>query len=393
MFEKYFNLHCALAFSTLICISPFFTYGYYGFFYFFALSLTLVCFLLKMKNLKVSMVQVLLSILIVVSLLFSLMVNIENNFSSKNFFILSIPFFIIFSLISHTERIQVVDCFVKLYSLLLAISIFFSLALMLGLKSYIPSYLMAVEHSEFVVYGFTVVRTTLSWDFGSGLFHRFHGFFMEPGFVGTISAFVIIGYRFNLKNKYVLVSLLGGMISTSFAFYTILTLYLLCIMPLRGVLLVCLIALALVYIDHPFTNQLIIERLIDGGDKLNNRNSIYEYQQIEIFLKILNEGDLFKILFSYGDVVPGSTGSYRYVLLSLGLLPIVLIVTFYFFIIYRDFIALRLDFFTYEGVVINGLYVISLYQRPYVDNFYMLVLFYIINIRGGLMISKATQNI
>ncbi len=375
--HKYLKIHYALAYSALICISPVFTYGQFGFFYISALIY--LCFTIVVVKVKLKKINLIPIVLICSSLVISLLLNIENNVTLGNFFILSVPFSIIFMLVSSDVKLAAVKSFVNLYSAVLFVSILCSVTLMLGLKNLLPSWMINTHHGEFILYGLTVVKTTLSWDIGGGLFHRFHGIFMEPGFVGTISAFIVIGNNFNLKKKAVLVSFIGGLISTSFAFYILIALFLLSRFPVKGLLVLFMLSSGLIYIDHPFTNQLIVNRLLDGGEKLDNRNSSYENEQINIFNNVLEKGDVTTLFFSTGDVVPNSTGSYRYMILSYGLVALVMMLTAYYLLLFSSLKNNLTNSEKYTFVICNLLFIASLYQRPYLDNFYMLILFYIVN--------------
>ncbi|PSV10643.1 hypothetical protein C0W93_11585 [Photobacterium leiognathi subsp. mandapamensis] len=367
--EKY--LAISLAFSGLISISPFFTYNHFGFYYISCLLMVMFFFLCKGLPL-VARNDLIVSVILLIYIIFNYNYNIEQAKLSE-FFILTIPFSIIFLLSGRTIRKLTTIYFVKIICFVLLISLFFSFLLMLGFQSLIPSYSFNAGDGLFTVYMFTVVRQGLEWNINGGLFHRFHSIFMEPGFVGTIAAFIVCAYKFNLKNKYCLIAFISGAISTSFAFYVIVSLYLIIKHPLKGGIFLFLIINLLIYLNHPFINQLILDRFLNGGSQLDTRTSIYELGQINVFYDWLFNGNIVDLIFGLGSEIPGSTGSYRYFLLSYGFLGVIVFSLLYFYLYFFDKVRIQ-GFIIYDFIFIF-LFVLSVYQRPYIDNYYMLLVF------------------
>lgn len=364
-------LSLSLAISGLISISPFFTYNYFGLFYIFCLVITIISFLLK-QSMYINKNDL---FMVVIILLYS-SINYNYNYQQANlsqFFILTLPFICIFILSGRNIRILTVHFFVKLICFIFILSLFCSFLLMLGFKSILPSYSFSAGNGEFTVYLFTVVRNGLQWDINGGLFHRFHSIFMEPGFVGTISAFIVCSFKFDLRNRYCLITFIAGLISTSFAFYIISSLYLIIRYPIKGCFFLIFILYMIVFIDHPFINQLVIDRFTGGGSHLDTRTSIYELSQIECFWNWLFYGSIFQLLFGLGDNIPGSTGSYRYFLLSYGLVGVVFFSSLYVYLYIFD--KIKYSLYRWDDLLFLGVFILSIYQRPYVDNYYMLLVF------------------
>ncbi|MGY0162777.1 hypothetical protein [Edwardsiella tarda] len=353
---------------------PFFVYGCFGLYFSICLSLLSFLFLLfSIKGeVKVEINKILLVLLVLVSLMISLLFN-TSNVNLNNYFIITMPFFIFFFLSNKEMRVKATDFFQNIFVIFVTISMMLSIMLMMGLGNYIHMFKIYDSQGVFDIYLFTVLREDLTYRYATSLFHRFHAIFFEPGFVGTLSAFFIMANGFNIKDKRNIFLLIAGVMSTSFAFYILMTLYVVLTRPLKGTFVILIIVCSLLIIDNPFFNHYVIDRFMGGAETIDNRNGIYESQQIALFKDVYFNFDIIKIIFSVGHSVPDSTGSYRYILLSNGLLSVLILLICYAICVYSDF---KYNFFCCRNMVVTAIFIISLYQRPYIDNFYMLLSFY-----------------
>lgn len=101
---------------------------------------------------------------------------------------------------------------------------------------------------------------------------RFHGYYDEPGLVGTISAILLVSDKLNLKNKYNIPILVSGILSLSLFFYVIIILYMLLFSSNRYRLCIAFILLLIVSLygfletEYPFLNRFVFENGKLSGD-------------------------------------------------------------------------------------------------------------------------------
>ena len=103
---------------------------------------------------------------------------------------------------------------------------------------------------------------------------RFCAYFQEPGVVGTISAVILIANRFKLKPLHLSVLIFSGIASFSFAFFTIVFLYVcLCSNSFKFIIGSALVIGVLVYFFYDWLETLILNRLVfEDGALVSNRD-------------------------------------------------------------------------------------------------------------------------
>ena len=127
--------------------------------------------------------------------------------------------------ICEEDLLHIFNFFTKIQVISLIPSLVILFAYIIGIESIFPSH---VEDwgRPFIIYpGTTIQPDDLTIVNGINFF-RISGIQGEPGGVGAINLFILIANRFNLKSKQNIFLLLTGLISFSFAFYLLITIYL-----------------------------------------------------------------------------------------------------------------------------------------------------------------------
>ncbi len=162
---------------------------------------------------------------------------------------------------------------------------------------------------------------------------RFHGPFFEPGLLGVaIGVSLFSGVSLRVK----LALIFFGIISFSMAFFALFLVKIgevlvvkRKVLPILFVFAGILIAYAVLPKDS-FAYNSIFGRFLGEGDKvLNTRTSVHELEQIALIEKVLRT-DYFVAFAGLGWNIPGSGGSYRTWLASVGLFGMV--VSFMYFV-------------------------------------------------------------
>jgi len=199
------------------------------------------------------------------------------------------------SLIPFTKEkyfLAVYQWFVRIYSIIMLISMFVWVLTLLGIIRPIGiiSPLNDIKVHQYYLYPFLVQPTAFS-SFSS-IFDlvRFCSVFDEAGVVGTISLLILFINQFNLKNKINIIVLLSGLISLSLAFYIglivlLLSQSLLGMHSKRDKLIIVggFIVLVIAIFNIPILNEFIGNRLqfdfsqmkLIGDDRSNEALSAY----------------------------------------------------------------------------------------------------------------------
>lgn len=118
---------------------------------------------------------------------------------------------------------KVFDYFLSIYAVFMTISSFVYLLFLIHLAPQIGvlESLNELKMHNYLVYPLMVVPNETS----GFIVTRFCGLFDEPGVVGTLSAFLLVIGKFNLKDKRLFSVLITGILSFSFFFYIIAFIY------------------------------------------------------------------------------------------------------------------------------------------------------------------------
>jgi hypothetical protein len=200
--------------------------------------------------------------------------------------------------------------------------------------------------------------------------YRNGGIFDEPGFLGTVSAFILMAERYNLKNKQNLFIFFIGVSSLSFAFLLLTMLYfILSIKKSFKYILVMIVTFTILLEFYPNSplNEFTIERLtmfIDGN-KLSDNRDIHLSKNWEDW----KSSDIKGIFF--GNIQTDEGSSWKSLLIRSGLTGVFALFIIYFFI-FKKINYKQLGYYEYIFIL---LFILSLYQRQDILNPYMLLIF------------------
>lgn len=212
-----------------------------------------------------------------------------------------------------------------------------------------------------------------------GFSFRFHGFFDEPGVVGTISAIILVIERFNLRSKFNIVILLAGIFSFSMFFYLTCFIAILLTAPNKVKIGTLVLVAVLLYLfrDNEIVDQLIFSRFTDDEglwSLYDNRNTgvfnlYYEsFSKSSAFWTGLGAG-------SAANIGEGGS-SYKMLVYDYGMIFFVLYVAIYYFFVFGIFKGWK-TYFAFSLILLG-----TMYQRPFVGEitytFLMLVSTYLI---------------
>lgn len=205
---------------------------------------------------------------------------------------------------------------------------------------------------------------------------RFHGYYDEPGVVGTISGVLLLSDRYNLKKNVNIPIFISGIMSFSLAFYVITIIYYLRFFlysKIKWKLILTTVTLILipVLLNDVTINKYIISRFdfSHGQNLLNLRTNESFNLWFDNFLKTPN------VFFGLGGKVSQEVfnvggSSYKDIIVNYGIIfsfMFSLLVIFYSLKKIKDY---KRTFFYLL------IFILIIYQRPYITSFfYMFLLF------------------
>lgn len=197
--------------------------------------------------------------------------------------------------------------------------------------------------------------------------------FDEPGVLGTLSAFILYGNRYDFKNWYVKIIFVGGIFTYSLAFYilTAVGYAFLCLRNLKNILstIVVILLMLIVFIFFMSNNEVfqasVVERLADSEESMDSRTGYYTEKKLKT---IKWSGDFFLGLgnakMNELDLFEGQ--SYKLFLLNRGLLAMIVL-----FFCYYSFMRRK----NLENILLLLLYIASFVQRPFAFTSWQMLLF------------------
>lgn len=220
-------------------------------------------------------------------------------------------------------------------------------------------------------------------------YYRFYSVFDEPGVLGTLSAFVLYGNKYNFKRKENIVILIGCLFTYSMAFYMITLLGWLyqsaisfkrLIMSIVAIILVVGILVYFMADDQAF-QQSVIERFTDVGlDRVEGRTG----SNVNAFWdKYIASSDVFLGMGTsfINDNLSGFGNSYKRFVIEYGLIGTILLIVMYFHLVKR-WNRLTLGFFV--------LFFLSFLQRPLAFSSWQIFVF--IAVTSNLYIRLSSKN-
>lgn len=205
-------------------------------------------------------------------------------------------------------------------------------------------------------------------------FFRFYSVFDEPGVLGTLSAFILFGNRFNMKRWQNIVILLGGIFTYSMAFYVLTLLgYFYCnLFSIKKIISSLLIFACLTFVlvfllkDDLAFSLSVIERFQDFGlNRIENRTGevINEHFMKMLYSPLILFGEGPSFLIEHSNEVGAS---YKLFIIEYGFLGVSAL-----FFMYYSLIPIK----NRDTLFFLFLFSLSFLQRPYAFTSWQLVIF------------------
>ena len=278
-------------------------------------------------------------------------------------------------LIRPLNQRRIIDLMILILSYIVLIGLVQHLFKLFGiLKVPILNHLIFEDGRAYNIYIFNVYE--ISRYTGVELNFRFNSIFDEPGFLGTISALILIYEKFNFfRIRNILIGL-GGLFSLSLAFFIIVTIYyFLQLIKFKKVHSVSIVKFVLIFLlfslFFPYLSNLIFDRFsYESGYGLtgDSRGGLVAFQES---IMILSNENLLSFLFGsgydsflkYQGYYIANSNVYR-LLLQIGILGFLYLV-FIIFIFRKN---------KYENIIFIFAFILSIYQRPQIFEFIFLIL-------------------
>ncbi len=209
--------HLILALYSLVCFGTYFTYVYP-----WLIKVLLILALLALTKLKYNFNNNRILLFILLCLLF---IHASISYNSV-FYPTEVAILLpILAFISEEDLLSIFRIFIKLQIISIIPSLIVLFSYILGFQGFLPQYYVDWGR-PFIVFPGTVVQPSEYANIGGINFYRISGIQGEAGGLGAINLLILIAERFNLKtrqNKFLLVT---GLISFSFAFYLLTSIFL-----------------------------------------------------------------------------------------------------------------------------------------------------------------------
>lgn len=205
----------------------------------------------------------------------------------------------------------------------------------------------------------------------TGRLYRLCGMFDEPGVVGTISALILVGKRYQIKNNYInIILFIGGILSFSLFFYIITLVYYFIAsilerkqknMIISLILLSVLSMISAGVIKNDFINNTIIERMSIKDGKLQGDNRTNDYFEAK-YSEFLDSG-VSKVMFGLGrgtthnDKLLEASASWKKFVIDRGFVGLAMLILF---LLVTTFMYNK----TKSGFILLVVIIASIYQRP-----------------------------
>ncbi|MFZ4400960.1 MAG: hypothetical protein ACOYO1_13065 [Bacteroidales bacterium] len=352
------------AFCLFLLIPPYFIWNKVS-----PLLLITICVFLTLKHSKITNRKHLKYFVLFIGLYTYIAVMNESNIFGY-FVLFLIPTILINS---DTFLNKVFTAFIQIYSITLipSLIVFLTVHLFrLDLYYDIIEPLNVLKSYKYRVYPFLVQENTI----GQILLPRFHGYYDEPGVIGTISGILLISTGFNLRNKIYIPIFIAGIFSLSFTFYTIIIVYGFLFLKTKYKIVIATLAVIIVALlsNNEIINSTFFSRfqLIDG--KLAGDNRIADADNFNAWYKQFAESNDF--YFGLGkeksNLYNSGGSSYLDIIVSYGIV---------FFILYILALVIRAySYLKLKKEILNYLFIllVILYQRPYITTFFYMFLIF-----------------
>ncbi len=325
------------------------------------------------------------SIVIFFSLIWVYMetIGLDNTFSLHigSFLILSV--LNIFFILKEKDRKKIFNIFAMIFAISLILGIVVVVLSNIGIN--IPWEYLEAEHAGKAASGAfykKYVGSAFIYFPGSN-FSRLSAVYDEPGVVGTFAALFLIADDLRFKGRVRnIIILIGGILSFSMAFYIMVIIGIAIKSFNKGFLKFSITLIILIIsfwgIISINTDNIIINKFqkrfefVDGSLAGNNR----ETESFDYAFNEFIHGDPVKIIFGYGkdasskNPLMSSSSTYKILIYDFGIIGFIMIIIW---ILYSN---LKLVGFNKICMPLLVVFIISIYQRPFVFNIpYMFLLF------------------
>lgn len=378
-------LEILIAIEAVLSINPYLLWETYNFYRIFdilkmILELVIVFLFLFQKKIEYEKQAFVCCITFVVVYVYYSLNNYNNVLNIGLGTIMKLILLLIFLSLSEKSKGQVFRYFLYLFAISLIPGIFVSLMNILGvnIKYNIIQPVQEIKiaaNLQYKHYFLAVFRENRYW---SPRFKPLCGLYDEPGMIGTVSALLLCADNFNVKKyKENIVLIIGGIMSMSLAFFIVCffyyMFYLFNIKKKKQIYIILAIVLSVCVVLFIFRdNEILQDRIfnrITWTSLINNNRTSDEFDII--FRKYLQSGE---ILFGLGNGNPifniVDAASYKVLIYNIGIIGFMVLVGWFgFWGIYRA------KGNKYANILV-GIFLLSIYQRPWIIYMYMLVILF-----------------
>ena len=329
--------------------------------------LAFVCFLASFRHIKATS-KTFIPVLILLFLYFVIAITSGLNIVGVVSLLLICPFF----LLKEEYVSDVFNAYVTIFSVTIIPSIFiYFLVTIVGIS--LPNSkiegLNPDKTGDYFQYPFLVI-----YQEGGITLPSFFGYYDEPGVVGTIAAVLLSVRNFDLKVKTNIPIFIAGILSLSFFFLLIFSVYILVFAKVKFKIIVIVLTVFIVtqYLSNPVLYEMVFRRfeiLPDGSFAGDNRISD---KYFDVWYKTFRNSSSY--YFGLGRDLhlkynPGGS-SYVDVIIDRGIVFFSTYVLGYFLLAYKK-VKVSKELFIYS-LILFGI----MYQRPFIENmFYVFLLF------------------
>lgn len=289
----------------------------------------------------------------------------------------------LFFFIDEVDRYKIYSIFVRIFALSLVSSIIVWAIINIGID--LPYKILETSQEGKVSLGrfYQHYPGAIFLANSSGIYNRLSGVFDEPGVIGTFSALFLAAEKFEFKNKwYTKLILIAGITSFSLAFYILMLVGISVKYYKRGVkkfLFIMIIVILILFvivnieIDNPFFKEYIQDRIFtENSIIVSNRTKRTFDSEFNKFLK----SSSLEVIFGNGHEASKSNpllrgaSSYKMLIYDYGFFGFILL------ILWLVITSMRLNKFNKDYLILLSVFLVSIYQRPYIFNeYYLVVLF------------------
>lgn len=290
-------------------------------------------------------------------------INSNTNLTGRMFAVIQALGFVSLYLCKPSFWKRIVECFIRVLAVLLGFSLIEYVLLSFFDISVPVTYIEECPINpgrEYIIY---LLNTFTTDDFNLLLFHRFEGFFDEPGVVGNIAMVLLYIGHFDLKKWYNVILLLAGIFSFSLVFYIAVCSYFVFAGSNRLRIAFSLILISLIYlfIDNEVVTQYIFDRVKFENGSMVGYNR--ENMDFDSWFNTISLKDYFLFGYTPRDKVVYAA-SWKWALTLYGVIPFL---TYIFLLIKSRFKNILIK---KERILSLMLVFFIIVQRPFIHMYF-----------------------